>query len=239
MIPRDKLRKAAPFVKAACDHRYRMNVCKALLVKSAQEVEEKEEKKPDYDKRRKVLKLILGSLAGAGFGGAIGAQNEGGGAGALAGAAIGGLAGAGAAHAHSKIREFFGLDPTLYTLALKKSAAVNAGLNVGKMRVGVGAGKDLLGNYNAGAGVVSPSGGLALMGSANPKLLRNAALGAGAGALAGLIREKFKGDDKKKKYLKSLLLGALYGGGAGAAGTMIFNSPDYSKKMNGLLNGKK
>lgn len=238
MIPRDKLRKAAPLVKAACDHRYRMNVCKALLVKSAQEVEEKEEKKPDYDKRRKVLKLILGSLAGAGFGGAIGAQNEGGGAGALAGAAIGGLAGAGAAHAHSKIREFFGLDPTLYTLALKKSAA-STGLSVGKAHLGVGAKKDILGNYNAGMWAVSPSGGATLAGSASPKMLRNAAIGAGAGALAGLIREKFKGEDKKKKYLKSLLLGAIYGGGAGAAGTMIFNSPDYSKKMKGLLNGKK
>lgn len=146
MIPRDKLRKAAPFVKAACDHRYRMNVCKAMV-----------------------------------------------------------------------------------------KEAFNVGLDVGKARIGIGAGKDILGNYTAGAGAASPSGGVALVGNASPKLLRNAAIGAGAGALAGLIREKFKGEDKKKKYLKSLLLGALAGGGVGAAGTMVFNSPDYSKKIKKLV----
>lgn len=150
MIPRDKLRKAAPFVKAACDHRYRMNVCKSML-----------------------------------------------------------------------------------------KQAFDAGLNVGKMRIGGGVVKDVLGDYHGGVGVVSPSGSLVVGGHATPKLVGNAALGAGAGALIGLLREKFKDEDKKKNYLKSLLLGALYGGGAGAAGTMIFNSPDYSKKMKGLLNGKK
>lgn len=146
MIPRDKLRKAAPFVKAACDHRYRMNVCKSML-----------------------------------------------------------------------------------------KQAFDAGLNVGKMRVGGGVVKDVLGDYHAGAGIVSPSGSLVVGGHATPKLVGNAALGAGAGALIGLLREKFKGEDKKKKYLKALLLGALYGGGAGAAGTMMFHTPDYSAKVKKLL----
>lgn len=146
MIPRDKLRKAAPFVKAACDHRYRMNVCKSML-----------------------------------------------------------------------------------------KQAFDAGVNIGKMRVGGGVAKDLLGNYHAGVGVVSPSGSLVAGGNATPRLVGNTAIGAGVGAIAGLVREKLKGDDKKKRYLKSLLLGALYGGGAGAAGTMMFHTPDYSKKIKKLV----
>lgn len=146
MIPKKNMRKAAPFMKAACDHRYRVNVCKAMV-----------------------------------------------------------------------------------------KQAYSGGVNVGKLNIGGAVGKDILGDYNAGLGAVSPSGGVALMAKATPTTLRNAAIGAGAGALAGLVREKLKGEDKKKKYLKSLLVGALAGGGLGATGTMIFDSPDYSKRIKKLM----
>ena len=98
------------------------------------------------------------------------------------------------------------------------------GFRIGDLRVGGAFGPGV----NA-IGLGSSNGGIAA--NISDTALHNGALGAGLGALAGITSEGLKDPEKRKHYLKSILIGLLAGGAAGVGATMVGNLPDYVKSV--------
>ena len=65
---------------------------------------------------------------------------------------------------------------------------------------------------------------------ASDAALNNLMLGAGTGALAGLAHEGLKDPEKRKHYLKAILVGLLAGGAVGVGATALGGLPDMYKK---------
>ena len=99
------------------------------------------------------------------------------------------------------------------------------GVRIGDMRAGIAHGSGF-----SSIGIGSPRNG-GLMATISDTALHNGALGAGLGALAGVTREWLKDPERRKHYLKSILVGLMAGGAAGVGATMIGDLPDYVKRV--------
>lgn len=129
----------------------------------------------------------------------------------------------------------YGLDDSQSEKLLKRAYRIGPfrGVNGSVGDTGFSAG---FGGGTVHAGIENPGrGGVAVGGHTSRELNHNTAAGAIAGALLGLIREKFRGEDEKKHYLRSVLLGSLLGGGAGGAYTLATSAPSVVDAVSGLL----
>ena len=104
------------------------------------------------------------------------------------------------------------------------------GFQVGDLGVGYAHGHG--GNV---LGIGSRNGGLTA--SVSDAGFNNALLGAGAGAALGITRELLRDPEKRKHYLRSILIGLVGGGAIGLGATMVGNLPDYTKKIGDLARG--
>lgn len=116
---------------------------------------------------------------------------------------------------------------------LSKSARFSGkGFQIGDLGVGY-----MHGYGGSTVGIGSRNGGLGLTASVSDTGINNALLGAGAGAAIGLTRELLRDPEKRKHYLRSILIGLAGGGAIGLGATMVGNLPDYTKKIGNLVRG--
>jgi len=116
---------------------------------------------------------------------------------------------------------------------LSKSARFSGkGFQIGDLGVGY-----MHGYGGSTVGIGSRNGGLGLTASVSDTGINNALLGAGAGAAIGLTRELLRDPEKRKHYLRSILMGLVGGGAIGLGATMVGNLPDYTKKIGDLARG--
>ena len=98
------------------------------------------------------------------------------------------------------------------------------GFNIGDLQIGGAVGPGV----NA-VGVGSRNGGI--MANISDTALHNGIVGSLFGVGAGMAHEESKDPEKRKNYLKSILIGLLAGGAVGVGATMVGNLPDYMKKF--------